>query len=147
MALQTKSKKARSGAKRQAETLSQTRREHANEIAEDYVEAIADLVSELGEARVVDLAKRLGVTHVTVNRTIARLQKASLVTSQPYRAIFLTEKGRALAATCKTRHETVVAFLRGLGISERVAEMDAEGIEHHVSPETLSAFKHHTPPP
>ena len=147
MASQTKSKKARAGAKRQAENLSQTRREHANEIAEDYVEAIADLVSELGEARVVDLAKRLGVTHVTVNRTIARLQKASLVTSQPYRAIFLTEKGRALAATCKTRHETVVAFLRGLGISERVAEMDAEGIEHHVSPETLSAFKHHTPPP
>lgn len=146
MASQTPSKKARAGAKRQAENLSQTRREHANEIAEDYVEAIADLVSELGEARVVDLAKRLGVTHVTVNRTIARLQKAGLVTSQPYRAIFLTEKGRTLAATCKTRHQTVVAFLRSLGISERVAEMDAEGIEHHVSPETLSAFKRHTTP-
>lgn len=146
MASKTTTKKARAGAKRQAENLSQTRREHANEIAEDYVEAIADLVSELGEARVVDLAKRLGVTHVTVNRTITRLQKAGLVTSQPYRAIFLTEKGRTLAATCKTRHETVVAFLRGLGISERVAEMDAEGIEHHVSPETLSAFKRHTTP-
>ena len=127
--------------KRQAENLSQTRREHANEIAEDYVEAIADLVVETGEARVVDLAKRLGVTHVTVNRTIARLHKAALVTSQPYRAIFLTEKGRDLAATCKSRHETVVAFLRSLGVSERVAEMDAEGIEHHVSPETLAAFK------
>jgi len=128
----------------QAENLSQTRREHANEIAEDYVEAIADLVSEVGEARVVDLAKRLGVTHVTVNRTIARLQTAGLVTAQPYRAIFLTEKGRTLATACKSRHETVVAFLRGLGIPERVAEMDAEGIEHHVSPETLSAFKRHT---
>jgi DtxR family manganese transport transcriptional regulator len=127
--------------KRQAEYLSQTRREHANEIAEDYVEAIADLVVELGEARVVDLAKRLGVTHVTVNRTIFRLQKAGFVTSQPYRAIFLTDKGRSLAANCKTRHETVVAFLRSLGIPERVAEMDAEGIEHHVSPDTLAAFK------
>src|SRR5712671_2054178 len=132
------------GPKRQAENLPQTRREHANEIAEDYVEAIADLVAELGEARVVDLAKRLGVTHVTVNRTIARLQNAGLVTSQPYRAIFLTEKGRTLAVACKNRHETVVAFLRSLGIPERVAEMDAEGIEHHVSPETLSAFKRHT---
>ncbi len=126
---------------RQAENLSHTRIEHANEIAEDYVEAIADLIAEVGEARVVDLAKRLGVTHVTVNRTIVRLQKAGFVTSQPYRAIFLTEKGRKLAATCKTRHETVVAFLRSLGIPDRVAEMDAEGIEHHVSPETLSAFK------
>src|SRR5580765_3909827 len=85
------------GNKRQAEYLSQTRREHANEIAEDYVEAIADLVAEVGEARVVDLAKRLGVTHVTVNRTVARLQNAGLVTSEPYRAIFLTEKGRTLA--------------------------------------------------
>ncbi len=135
--------KAGSARKQQAENLSQTRREHANEIAEDYVEAIADLVTETGEARVVDLAKRLGVTHVTVNRTIARLQKSGFVTSQPYRAIFLTLAGRELAATCKRRHETVVAFLRSMGVSERAAEMDAEGIEHHVSPETLTAFQRH----
>jgi DtxR family manganese transport transcriptional regulator len=128
-------------AKRQAENLSKTRRENASEIAEDYVEAIADLIAETGEARVVDLAKRLGVTHVTVNRTIVRLQKAGLVTSQPYRAIFLTDIGCKLAVACKIRHETVVAFLRSLGIPERVAEMDAEGMEHHVSPDTLAAFK------
>ena len=126
---------------RQAEYLSQTRLDHANEIAEDYVEAIADLVEETGEARVVDLAERMGVTHVTVSRTIGRLQKAGYVTSQPYRAIFLTESGRALAEACKRRHETVVAFLRSLGVSERIAQMDAEGIEHHVSPETLAAFE------
>src|SRR5690242_7190512 len=104
------------GSKNQAENLTQTRREHATEVAEDYVEAIADLVSEIGEARLVDLAKRLGVTHVTVNRAIARLQRSGLVTSQPYRAIFLTDKGLNLASKCKTRHETVVAFLRSLGI-------------------------------
>jgi DtxR family transcriptional regulator, manganese transport regulator len=131
----------RASPKHQAEYLSQTRREHAREIAEDYVEAIADLVVETGEARVVDLAKRLGVTHVTVNRTIVRLQKAGFVTSQPYRSIFLTDQGRNLAAKCKLRHEAVVAFLCSLGIPERVAEMDAEGIEHHVSPETLAAFE------
>jgi len=127
--------------KAQAENLLQTRREHASEIAEDYVEAIADLMLEMGEARVVDLAKRVGVTHVTVNRTIARLQKAGLVTSQPYRAIFLTQKGKDLAITCKERHETVVAFLHSLGVPPSVAERDAEGIEHHVSPETLKAFQ------
>ena len=129
------------GAGRQAENLSQTRREHANELAEDYVEAIADLVAETGEARVLDLARRLGVTHVTVNRTIARLQKAGWVTARPYRAIFLTDRGRDLAAACQARHKVVVAFLRSLGIPERVAEMDAEGIEHHVSPDTLAAFR------
>lgn len=143
-AKQTEAVKPRAvgGRKRdQAQILSQTRREHASEIAEDYVEAIADLIAERGEARVVDLARRLGVTHVTVNRTIIRLQKAGYVMAQPYRAIFLTDSGRELAAACKSRHETVVAFLRSLGIPERVAEMDAEGIEHHVSPETLAAFK------
>ena len=124
-----------------AENFSRTRSEHAREIAEDYVEVIASLIAETGEARVVDLAKRLGVTHVTVNRTVSRLQKSDYVKSEPYRAIFLTAKGRQLAAACKTRHEVVVAFLRSLGVSERIAQMDAEGIEHHVSPQTLGAFK------
>jgi DtxR family manganese transport transcriptional regulator len=133
--------RVRAGLRHQAENLSQTRREHASEVAEDYVEAIADLMAEIGEARVVDLARRLGVTHVTVNRTVGRLQKAGFVISRPYRAIFLTDKGRDLAANCKSRHETVLAFLRSIGIPERVAEMDAEGIEHHVSPETLAAFQ------
>jgi len=124
----------------QAESLQQTRREHAAETAEDYAEAIADLSASQGEARVVDLARRLGVTHVTVNRTLARLQREGYVTVQPYRAIFLTDTGRKLAAECQHRHGIVVAFLRSLGIPEKNAEIDAEGIEHHVSPATLAAF-------
>lgn len=132
---------ARPGATRQAEIHSATRHQHAHETAQDYVEAIADLIAETGEARLVDLARRLGVSHVTANRTLARLQKAGHVTSRPYRAIFLTGQGQALAAECKRRHETVVAFLRSLGIPQSVAERDAEGIEHHVSPETLAAFE------
>jgi DtxR family manganese transport transcriptional regulator len=124
----------------QAESLQQTRREHASETAEDYVEAIADLSASQGEARVVDLARRLGVTHVTVNRTLARLQREGYVSVQPYRAIFLTDSGRTLAEECQHRHGIVVAFLRSLGIPEKAAEIDAEGIEHHVSPATLAAF-------
>jgi len=132
---------ARATSTSEAEEFRQTRQDHASEIAEDYAEAIADLTDTVGEARVVDLAKRLGVTHVTVNRTIARLQRDGIVTSQPYRSIFLTEKGRRIAAASKQRHEIVVAFLRSLGVPERVARMDAEGMEHHVSAETLAAFK------
>lgn len=128
----------------QAESLRQTRREHATETAEDYVEAIADLSASQGKARVVDLARRLGVTHVTVNRTLARLQREGYVTVQPYRAIFLTAAGRKLAAESQRRHSVVVAFLRSLGIPEKTAEIDAEGIEHHVSPATLAAFARHT---
>lgn len=125
----------------QADNFRRLRRDHAVEIAQDYVEVIADLAASVGEARVVDVARRLGVTHVTVNRTLARLQRAGYVSTRPYRAISLTDPGRRLAAECKRRHETVVAFLRSLGVSAKVAEMDAEGIEHHVSPETLAAFE------
>jgi DtxR family manganese transport transcriptional regulator len=125
----------------QVENFRRSRRDRATEIAQDYVEAIADLSESLGEARVVDLARQLGVTHVTVNRTLSRLQQAGYVNTRPYRSIFLTDAGRRLAAECKRRHETVAAFLRSLGIPEKISEMDAEGIEHHVSPETLAAFE------
>jgi len=124
-----------------AETFRRSRRDRAAETAQDYVEAIADLSASVGEARVVDLARRLGVTHVTVNRTLTRLRQAGYVNTKPYRAIFLTNAGHRLAGECKRRHETVVAFLRSLGVPENAAEMDAEGIEHHVSPETLAVFE------
>ncbi len=131
----------RASSQAKAENFQRSRSDHAGEIAQDYVEAIAELSEEMGEARVVDLAQRLGVTHVTVNRTLVRLRLAELVNGQPYRAIFLTDKGLRLANECKRRHEIVVAFLKSLGIPEKTAEMDAEGIEHHVSPDTLVAFE------
>ena len=124
-----------------AESFRRSRSDRAVEITQDYVEAIADLSAALGEARVVDLARRLGVTHVTVNRTLARLKQAGYVNTRPYRAIFLTGAGRTLAEECKRRHQIVAAFLRKLGVSKKAAELDAEGIEHHVSPETLAAFE------
>jgi DtxR family manganese transport transcriptional regulator len=139
------SSKPRAGGspKRQAENLSQTRREHANEIAEDYVELIAELIATTGEARVTDLARRLGVTHVTVNRAIQRLQRVGLVNAQPYRSIFLTETGRKLSEESRRRHEIVVEFLKSLGVPDAVAHLDAEGMEHHVSKKTLSVFVKH----
>lgn len=118
-----------------------TRSDHAQELAQDYVELIADLIEHQGEARLVDLARRLGVTHVTVNRTIQRLQRAGYVTTEPYRAIFLTPDGERLARESRERHDLVVRFLVALGVPPAVAESDAEGIEHHVSRETLRAFR------
>ena len=118
-----------------------TRKAHATETAEDYVEAIASLIATEGEARVVDVARCLGVTHVTVNRTIARLQRDGWVTAKPYRAIFLTPAGEDLAQRARARHEVVLAFLLALGVPEAAARVDAEGIEHHVGEETLKAFE------
>ncbi len=120
-----------------------TRLAHAQERAQDYVEAIADLIEAQGEARATDLAKALGVTHVTVVRTVQRLQRDGLVATRPYRSIFLTDEGRLLAVRAKARHATVISFLECLGVSPETARADAEGIEHHVSPETLTAFERH----
>jgi len=131
-----------------------TRQEHSQEIALDYVELIAELIATTGEARVTDLARRLGVTHVTVNRTIQRLQRGGLVNTRPYRSILLTEAGRKLSEESRRRHEIVVEVLKSLGVPDTVAHLDAEGMEHHVSKKTHSAFvKHlkrcgrHQPPP
>lgn len=124
----------------QAASHARTRKAHANELAEDYCEIIAELIDNEGEARVVDISQRLGVSHVTVIRTLARLQKLGLVTTRPYRSIFLTDAGRRLAQHSRERHEVVLRFLLALGIPAAIAQADAEGIEHHVSPQTLAAF-------
>ncbi len=118
-----------------------TRLAHALEIAEDYVEAIADLITQEGEARVVDLARRLGVSHVTVVRTIGRLSRQGLVVTKPYRSIFLTPEGESLAESARRRHRIVVDALGALGVDRETAEADAEGIEHHVSDATLAALE------
>ncbi|MDB2682736.1 manganese-binding transcriptional regulator MntR [Alphaproteobacteria bacterium] len=131
-------------ASKQAKWFEKLREAHQNETAEDYVELISDLIEAKGEARVTDLSQRFGVSHPTVNKVITRLKKEKLVIAEPYRSIFLTPKGRTLAEKCKERHIIVVDFLRALGISEKIAEMDAEGIEHHVSEETLEAFQKFT---
>ena len=116
------------------------RRAHQSEVAEDYVEMISDLIEETGEARTVDLAARFGVTSPTVNAIVRRLQRENLVETRPYRSIFLTEAGKALAESSRARHQIVRDFLVTIGVPETVAEEDAEGVEHHVSEQTLAVF-------
>lgn len=124
-----------------AEVFDYVRKAHQMETAEDYVEMIADMIAARGEARVVDLAENFGVSHATVNKIIGRLNREGFVTNRPYRSLFLTETGEKLARECKERHEVVYNFLRAIGVDERTAHLDAEGVEHHVSPKTLSAFR------
>ena len=117
------------------------RKAHQSEVMEDYVEMIADLIAEIGEARAVDLAARFGVTSPTVNATIQRLQREGLVETRPYRSIFLTDEGAKLAQACKERHRIVRDFLIMMGLPEDIADADAEGMEHHISQQTLAVFQ------
>jgi DtxR family manganese transport transcriptional regulator len=121
----------------------QARQDHALETAADYVELINELRETLGEARGADISKALGVSHVTVSKTLQRLARDGYVVARPYRSVFLTDKGKKLADTSRERHRLVVALLRHIGVSEITAEIDAEGMEHHVSFETLEAIKKH----
>ena len=125
----------------QAAAFEAVREARRSETAEDYVELIDDLIKATGEARVVDVAARMGVSHATVNRILARLVKEGLVSTQPYRSIFLTDAGAGLAQESRERHRIVVEFLCALGIDDATAQRDAEGIEHYVSTETIEAFQ------
>lgn len=123
-----------------AERFSRQREADRTAIAEDYVELIADLLREQGEARAVDVARRMGVSQATVTATIARLQKAGLIDTRPYRGLFLTPDGEAMAAAARARHDLMVRFLIAVGLDAATAEADAEGLEHHASEKALAAF-------
>lgn len=125
----------------QATSFRHVREARRNELVEDYVELIADLIDETGEARPVDIAARLGVTKPTVNKMLKRLAQEDLVTQRPYRAVFLTEEGRNLAEASRRRHQIVETFLLSIGVSPETARADSEGMEHHVSDETLAIFE------
>lgn len=112
-----------------------------NALIEDYVELIADLLDEGQEARQVDLADRLGVSQPTVAKMLVRLADEGLVVRKPYRGVFLSKEGREMAESVRARHRTVEAFLLALGISPDNARIDAEGLEHYVSAETLDVFQ------
>lgn len=123
------------------ESFRQAREARRLELVEDYVELIADLIGDGGEARQVDIAARLGVAQPTVAKMLKRLAEDGLVQQRPYRGVFLTEAGLALAVQSRERHRIVEQFLCALGVSPEIARRDAEGIEHHVSAETLEAFR------
>jgi DtxR family manganese transport transcriptional regulator len=117
------------------------RSDHATETAEDYVEAIEQVQREQGKCRIVDLARRFDVSHVTVTKVVGRLKREGLVVSEPYGPLELTEAGRQLAAKSRRQHEIVYDFLRAIGVSDETAAIDAEGIEHHVSRQTLDCLR------
>lgn len=123
------------------ESFRQAREARRSELVEDYVELIDDLIGDGGEARQVDIAARLGVAQPTVAKMLKRLCEDGLVQQRPYRGVFLTESGRRLAGEARERHRIVERFLCALGVSPETARRDAEGIEHHVSAETLEAFR------
>ena len=128
------------GEPEQAIRFGKARTAQSGALLEDYVELISDLHGQNGEARPTDIARCLGVSHATVIKTIGRLKREGLAVAKPYRGVFLTEPGERLADRVRARHRVVVDLLLAVGVPAEAAELDAEGIEHHVSDITLAAF-------
>mgnify|MGYP001204518102 FL=1 len=122
-------------------SFNKVRNAHKTENTEDYLELIAELLNSKGEARIVEIALNLGIAQATANKTIKRLQKQGYIQREPYRSIFLTLKGQKIASQSKKRHNIVYTFLMNLGIDNKTASADAEGIEHHVSEKTLKKME------
>jgi DtxR family transcriptional regulator, manganese transport regulator len=116
------------------------RRQHQSEITQDYVEAIYRLHAEGKGTRVTDIQDVFGVSHVTVIRTLARLEEASLLVKHQG-SVTLTTSGEEMAIRAYDRHNLIMDFLMSLGVSEKTAAADSEGIEHHLSEETMKAIR------
>ena len=106
-------------------------------VEEEYLEVIYELISEKGQARVSDIAKKLEISPASVTEMVQKLKKSGFVTQERYSPINLTEKGSKIAEIIRRRHNTLKAFLQLLGINEDVAENDACEIEHNVNQETV----------
>jgi len=109
--------------------------------AEDYLERIHELIEAKGYARVSDIAALLGLTRPTVSIMVQRLSRDGYLVYEKYRGLTLTARGAEVARRIRTRHVLLTEFLGMLGLDRGVVSRDVEGIEHHVSPETLEKLE------
>ncbi len=107
---------------------------------EDYLEQILDLINTKGYARVADIAQGLKISQASVTNMVQRLDAEGLLKYEKYRGLVLTTAGETLARNIMRRHQLLTDFLRMLEIEEEVVYHDVEGMEHHISPQTLNAI-------
>ena len=106
--------------------------------AEDYLERIHELIEEKGYARVVDIASSLQVKQASVTSMVQKLGDLGYLNYEKYRGLVLTEKGKQVATNIQKRHETLSRFFSLFGLDRETQKEDIEGIEHHLSPDTVN---------
>ncbi len=104
---------------------------------EDYLETIYELVQHKGYATLADIAEYLNVQPPSVTTMMRRLDESGLLNYEKYRGIQLTEKGMDIAKIIHDRHSILSEFLKMIGVSEKIANEDAESMEHHLHPQTM----------
>ena len=104
---------------------------------EDYLEIIYELVQHKGYATLADVAEYLNVRPPSVTTMMRRLDQSGLLNYEKYRGIQLTERGKNIAEIMHNRHSVLSEFLRMIGVNEKIANEDAENMEHHLHPQTM----------
>jgi Mn-dependent DtxR family transcriptional regulator len=107
---------------------------------EDYLEQIHNLIEAKGYARVVDIAKNLGISQASVTNMIQRLDGEGYVVYERYRGVIMTESGRKIGQEIARRHEVLTRLLAGFGLDPQTVHEDVEGMEHHMSRQTLEVL-------
>ena len=108
-----------------------------SQTAEDYLERIHELIEQKGYARVVDIASSLKVRQASVTSMVQKLAELGYLHYQKYRGLVLTERGGEIARGVRGRHLTLSRFFSLFGLDSKTQKRDIEGLEHHLSPETL----------
>ncbi|RWR10388.1 transcriptional regulator MntR [Siminovitchia fortis] len=100
---------------------------------EDYIEQIYLLISNKGYARVSDIAEALEVHPSSVTKMVQKLDRESYLHYERYRGLVLTAKGKKIGKRLVDRHDLLERFLMIIGVDEDNIYADVEGIEHHLS--------------
>ena len=110
--------------------------------AEDYLERILELVQEKGQARVVDIANSLNIRQASVTNMVKKLCELGFVDHEKYkRGLVLTKEGKGVARRIQRRHATLSRFFSLLELDSETQRRDIEGIEHHLSRDTVRALE------
>jgi Mn-dependent DtxR family transcriptional regulator len=118
--------------------------EHHAERVEDYLEVIYELIKKKGYATQSDISESLNVSLPSVSKMLQRLDESKFLKYEKYRGINLTEEGIKVAENIHEKHGLLSEFFKMIGVDEDVANIDAEGIEHHLHPQTLKKLREFT---
>lgn len=100
---------------------------------EDYIEQIYMLIESKGYARVSDIAEALEVHPSSVTKMVQKLDKDEYLNYEKYRGLILTPQGKKIGKRLVYRHELLEQFLGIIGVNKENIYHDVEGIEHHLS--------------
>ena len=117
------------------------KKEDRTDRMEDYLEVIYELVEEKGYATTVDISNYLNVSSPSVTKMMQKLDETGYLKYEKYRGIRLTKEGILIAEGIRSRHGLLAEFFKMIGVDEESANKDAEGIEHHLHPETMKKLE------